>query len=134
MRNHQKNSIPITVWVDLRFAGGPNDRKEFGKLWSSFVNLSTGLNTSGCKYVIIAPSDHFAWKMDRVTKWCSNHECVSFELIEDKKSDNVGHWRVHTSHQNFMSDFVKYVPDLKFETIVEPKPFVRQLPLRYKLR
>ena len=50
---------------------------------------------------------------------------MSFELIEDKKSDNVGHWRVHTSHQNFMSDFVKYVPDLKFETIVEPKPFVR---------
>ena len=125
VRSHQKNSIPITVWVDLRFAGGPNDRKEFGKLWSSFVNLSTGLNTSGCKYVIIAPSDHFAWKMDRVIKWCSNHECVSFELIEDKKSDNVGHWRVHTSHQNFMSDFVKYVPDLKFETIVEPKPFVR---------
>ncbi|CAE7403604.1 unnamed protein product [Symbiodinium sp. CCMP2592] len=115
-----------TVWVDLRFAGGPDDRKHFGKLWSSFVNLSTGLDLNNCRYVVIAPWDHFSWKMDRVIKWCSNHECTSFELLDGERSGSLGHWRLHTSYKNLPIDVMNNFHGCKLKNISEPQFPVRQ--------
>ncbi|CAE7245792.1 unnamed protein product [Symbiodinium sp. CCMP2592] len=126
VKGYAKSNVPITVWVDLRFAGGPDDRKHFGKLWSSFVNLSTGLDLNNCHYVVIAPWDHFSWKMDRVVRWCSNHECASFELLDGERSGNLGHWRLHTSYKNLPIEVMNYFHGCKLKNISEPQFPVRQ--------
>ncbi|CAE7301823.1 unnamed protein product [Symbiodinium sp. CCMP2592] len=126
VKGYAKSNVPITVWVDLRFAGGPDDRKHFGKLWSSFVNLSTGLDLNNCHYVVIAPWDHFSWKMDRVVRWCSNHECTSFELLDGERSGNLGHWRLHTSYKNLPIEVMNYFHGCKLKNISEPQFPVRQ--------
>ncbi|CAE7477767.1 unnamed protein product [Symbiodinium sp. CCMP2592] len=126
VKGYAKSNVPITVWVDLRFAGGPDDRKHFGKLWSSFVNLSTGLDLNNCHYVLIAPWEHFSWKMDRVVRWCSNHECTSFELLDGERSGNLGHWRLHTSHKNLPIEVMNYFHGCKLKNISEPQFPVRQ--------
>ncbi|CAE7767551.1 unnamed protein product [Symbiodinium sp. CCMP2592] len=125
-KGYAKSNVPITVWVDLRFAGGPDDRKHFGKLWSSFVNLSTGLDLNNCHYVVIAPWDHFSWKMDRVVRWCSNHECTSFELLDGERSGNLGHWRLHTSYKNLPIEVMNCFHGCKLKNISEPQFPVRQ--------
>ncbi|CAE7349849.1 unnamed protein product [Symbiodinium sp. CCMP2592] len=125
-KGYAKSNVPVTVWVDLRFAGGPDDRKHFGKLWSSFVNLSTGLDLNNCRYVVIAPWDHFSWKMDRVIKWCSNHECTSFELLDGERSGSLGHWRLHTSYKNLPIDVMNNFHGCKLKNISEPQFPVRQ--------
>ncbi|CAE7441018.1 MBF1B [Symbiodinium sp. CCMP2592] len=126
VKGYAKSNVPITVWVDLRFAGGPDDRKRFGKLWSSFVNLSTGLDLINCRYIVIAPWDHFSWKMDRVIKWCSNHECTSFEILDDERSGNLGHWRLHTSHKNLPIEVMNNFHGCKLKNIFEPRFPARQ--------
>ncbi|CAE7254022.1 unnamed protein product, partial [Symbiodinium sp. CCMP2592] len=126
VKGYAKSNVPITVWVDLRFTGGPDDRKHFGKLWSSFVNLSTGLDLNNCRYVVIAPWDHFSWKMDRVIKWCSNHECTSFEILDDERSGNLGHWRLHTSYKNLPIEVMNNFHGCKLKNIFEPRFPARQ--------
>ena len=92
-KGYAKRGVPILVWVSLPCTGGctwtfvnltipqnaPNvyeEKRKFLKLWSSFVNLSTGLDCCPVHYALEWPRGCTYWDMKRVQKWLDNHKCV----------------------------------------------------------
>ena len=92
-KGYAKRGVPILVWVSLPCAGGSTwtfvnltipqnapkvyeEKRKFLKLWSSFVNLSTGLDCCHVHYALEWPRGCTYWDMKRVQKWLDNHKCV----------------------------------------------------------
>ena len=92
-KGYAKRGVPILVWVSLPCTGGSTwtfvnltipqnapkvyeEKRKFLKLWSSFVNLSTGLDCCHVHYALEWPRGCTYWDMKRVQKWLDNHKCV----------------------------------------------------------
>ena len=92
-KGYAKRGVPIPVWVSLPCTGGSTwtfvnltipqnapkvyeEKRKFLKLWSSFVNLSTGLDCCHVHYALEWPRGCTYWDMKRVQKWLDDHKCV----------------------------------------------------------
>ena len=92
-KGYAKRGVPILVWVSLPCTGGSTwtfvnltipqnapkvyeEKRTFLKLWSSFVNLSTGLDCCHVHYALEWPRGCTYWDMKRVQKWLDDHKCV----------------------------------------------------------
>ena len=115
-KSHHRAGRKLVMWLDLRFAGGPDNvlenKKDFCKLWATFVNLSTGLDAIGCKYVIVGPANHYAWKFDRVDKWCSSHKCHEV---------SNGQWKLRTTITDLSTSWSSVFPDFVVESMNTPR-------------